>query len=372
MNYDHELIVDFLGEYDDAQIEAEKILKSLDQSLDIDELNTLFRVIHSIKGNFRMVELNPLSDLIHILENSLSQIRDNERQIHPGYTLLISSTIEQCKEITKQVFIGQDKSSVIEQLTQVYTVLFQSSAENYPQTILASLETVDKLGEYGNEYSSQAIIDFFKQHEVPEKEVGIKDDNRIEKLQPVKNELDFFYQLTLQIESYFPYWKGRSDNIFNLVSQMNEAYGFPIDPQQLQAAVYLHDIGMSFIPPQKIHTTSTLNDKDKSLMHGHCETGFQWLNLIPGWQDAALMIHQHHEHFNGNGYPLKLTDKQICAGAKVIAIGDTFASITGQEKTGSQSRPIMHAVSEINQGAGHQFDPEWVAAFNQVIRNLKK
>lgn len=185
------------------------------------------------------------------------------------------------------------------------------------------------------------------------------------------NDLDFFHHLILQIESYFPFWKNRSSRILKLVTQMNQSYGYPVDHEQLKAAVYLHDIGMSFIPPQKIYIAKNLNEDDLELMHSHCKTGFKWLSMIPGWEGAATMILQHHERYDGTGYPSSLVAEKICDGAKLLAIGDAYASITAHDKKGKQSKSIINAVSEINQGTSLQFDPQWVEVFNHVIRNLK-
>jgi len=374
MDFDQEIINDFLEEYEDAQIEIEKIIAKLDQSLDEEVLKSLFRIVHTIKGNFCMLQLNPLSETIHTLEDLLSQIRDKEREFIPGLSLLISVTLEQCKQITKQIFIGKNKTDAIENLTQAYKDLCVSSVKGFKQSLLSTLIFIDEMGEYGHDYSSKALIDFLHQAEQQTETnsiTPISSETNSPKKAKADEELDFFYQLITQVESYFPFWKGRSDKIYNLVSQMNEAYGYPVDPKQLQVAVYLHDIGMSFIPPQRIYIGKDLIEKDRKVMQSHCDLSYQWLKLIPGWDEAAVMISQHHERFDGKGYPLGLSQTDICNGAKLLAIGDAFASITGQEKKGTQKKPIMFAIAEINQGSGLQFDPDWVQVFNQVIRNLK-
>lgn len=150
---------------------------------------------------------------------------------------------------------------------------------------------------------------------------------------------------------------------------MNEMLDCPVNPEQLQAAVYLHDIGMSFIPPQKIYSARSLASDDRELMQSHCEMGYQWLNMISDWEDAALMVLQHHERYDGTGYPAALSGNQICDGAKLLTIGDTFVSITNLEKRQSK-KSLMFALMEINQAAEQQFDPKWVAVFNQVIETF--
>lgn len=77
---DIELINDFFGEYDDACLSIREILTELNQQPDDQEApHALFRRMHSVKSNLRMMGLNELSEFIHHLENILDQIRNNQR-----------------------------------------------------------------------------------------------------------------------------------------------------------------------------------------------------------------------------------------------------------------------------------------------------
>lgn len=93
------------------------------------------------------------------------------------------------------------------------------------------------------------------------------------------------------------------------------------------------------------------------------------LNRIPGWEEAALMIYHHHERPDGQGYPQQLGRTKICPGAKLIAIADSFFSITNTRADRTHKRSILRAVSEINAYSGTQFDEETVDAFNQMIKH---
>ncbi len=368
MDYDNEIIADFLGEYSDAQIEAEKVLNLWDEFNDShDSINTLFRVIHSIKGNFRMMYLAQLSETIHALENILSQLRENKRQLINGLTILISTTLEQCKQFSMHIFAGRDRSSEIKALTYVLIDLSKTSNHDFASALRYALQTIDEINEYGNDYSPQRLFDFLEQEEITKSVRPIAYVHN----HAVKNQLQFFKQLITQVESFFPMWRNRSQRILTLVSYMNASLNHPVNPTQLEAAVYLHDIGMSFISPQILYHTKNFSNNDRKLMQVHTETGYQWLSMIPGWEEAAMIIQQHHERFDGTGYPLGLSSTEICEGAKLLAIGDAYASITNQEKTDSEKKSLMHALMEIDEGTSQQFDPKWVKTFNQAIEVLE-
>jgi len=368
IEYDQDLITDFLGEYADAQIEIEAILQHWQGATQQELLTPLYRAVHSIKSNFCMLGLESLVDSIHTLEDILSQIRENRYPFTPELPILVSQIIEQCKELSKQTLQGIDKKDDIQCLTQTLQPLVQAPSEQqYTQLLAAAIYNLDAMGAYGDDYDGQAVIDFLQQRE----QAILHQPNHENKSSSVKEDLEYFCQLIIQIESFFPFWKNRSHKILKLVNKMNQSFGYPINPEQLQAAVYIHDLGMTFMPPQKLYVNRRFSKEEKQWLNSHCYLGHRWLKMCSGWELASMMVYQHHERFDGTGYPNQLSANQICDGAKLLAIADTYTAILGQEKKGQQRKPIMFAIAEINQGAGTQFDPDWVNIFNEVIRKLR-
>ena len=72
---------------------------------------------------------------------------------------------------------------------------------------------------------------------------------------------------------------------------------------------------------------------------------------------------------DGSGYPQGIKNEDICDGAKMIAIADTFEAMTNSHAHRQYKRPVMRAILEINSNAGAQFDAKWVDYFTQVIKN---
>ena len=97
----------------------------------------------------------------------------------------------------------------------------------------------------------------------------------------------------------------------------------------------------------------------------------EFVRRMSQWQEAALIISQHHERFDGAGYPAGIAGAEIHSGARIMAILDAFYAIINSRADRAQRRSILRAVSEINACAGSQFCPVWVDYFNQVVREGK-
>ena len=98
--------------------------------------------------------------------------------------------------------------------------------------------------------------------------------------------------------------------------------------------------------------------------------GMQLLNRIKGWSEAAEIVQQHHEKYDGTGYPEGLSQDQIHPGAMIIALADTFYEVTNQRIDRSYKKSLFNAISLINGESGCQFNSVFVDAFNEAVRQL--
>lgn len=180
-------------------------------------------------------------------------------------------------------------------------------------------------------------------------------------------DLHFFRELATRLDSRSPLFKGRSGRLLRLAQETNAAAGKPVDALQLEAAIYMHDIGMMFMPESAWLKAGKLNAEEIALLHAHPGHGAGLLARMHGWEGAARMVREHHEMPDGKGYPAGLKNGQICDGAKIIAIVDAFESITTKHAQRGQGRSTLRAIAEIN-ASDRQFDPAWIAHFNSVVR----
>ena len=128
-----------------------------------------------------------------------------------------------------------------------------------------------------------------------------------------------------------------------LALDTNRAAGSPADAVQLEAAVYMHDVGMMFLPEAVWLKVGNMSDRERGMLHTHPGFGADLLERMESWKAAAEMVRQHHETPDGAGYPARLRGDAICPGAKLLAIADAFEAVmllaqaTGEVLAGGSS-----------------------------------
>ncbi len=137
--------------------------------------------------------------------------------------------------------------------------------------------------------------------------------------------------------------------------------------QRLESAALLHDIGKVGIPDEILQKTDPLTDDDKQIIEDHVIAGTDILKPIGMFSEELPIIRQHHERFNGAGYPNGLEGKAICIGARIMAVADVFDAITSKRPYRS-ALPLEEAIREITDRGQSQFDPEVVEAFKAACR----
>jgi putative nucleotidyltransferase with HDIG domain len=128
----------------------------------------------------------------------------------------------------------------------------------------------------------------------------------------------------------------------------------------------LHDIGKIAIPDSILQKPSALTTEEFEEMKTHAGIGEEILQRIQSLQHVGPLVGQHHERFDGTGYPRGLAGEAILFEARILAVVDAFDAMT-------TTRPYRHALSwsraveEISTGAGSQFDPEVADAFLRYL-----
>jgi response regulator RpfG family c-di-GMP phosphodiesterase len=133
----------------------------------------------------------------------------------------------------------------------------------------------------------------------------------------------------------------------------------------LELGAHLHDIGKIAVPDHVLKKPHPLTEEEWVKMRLHPGKGqdmVQRMNLPEG---AALVVGQHHERWDGAGYPKGLSGKDIYIGARVFSVIDTFDAITSH-RCYRRGRPYEVALAEIVQHSGSQFDPAVVEAFKKI------
>lgn len=145
---------------------------------------------------------------------------------------------------------------------------------------------------------------------------------------------------------------------------MAQAYDHSlVEDESLEFGFLLHDVGKIGIPEQILMKPGPLDEGEWAIMRKHPEMGARILGSIRFLQGAAMgVVLSHHERWDGNGYPNKLSGEDIPVGARIFAVADAFDAMT-QDRPYRKALPIEAAVQEIVTHSGSQFDPAVVDVF---------
>ena len=134
---------------------------------------------------------------------------------------------------------------------------------------------------------------------------------------------------------------------------------------EVERGALLHDIGKIGISDAILLKPAKLTEEEWVEVRKHPEIGFQILRGIDFLNEAARMVLQHQERFDGTGYPQRLAGKEILLGARIFAVVDTFDAMTS-DRPYRKALGYQTAREEIIRCSGTQFDPEIVECFLEV------
>lgn len=323
---------------------------------DMDTINLLFRDVHTVKGDLGIMGISQYLSLLQAIEDILDTLRKSQNIYTPalGDVLLLSLDLT-FNELEKFIE-GEDSfdSKLYNETAELITKLAKLNGSDYEQQILAILQKL----------APETVLTPIQElEEIQHKQYFTE--------QEINEEVAFFMQLSLLVDQRSPYGPGRTERMFLLSMYMNQFAGNPIENHQLQAALYLHDLAMAFFPKGMADKASALSHNDWTWIKGHVKLVHQLINGFEVWEEASEIILHHHERIDGSGYPSGLKENEICEGAKLLAIVDTFEAITQTRAyQPAQQRPMVRAITEINQQAGTLFCPRWVGHFNEAVKQL--
>ena len=235
-----------------------------------------------------------------------------------------------------------------------------------------NLKVKDALGKFfDNQLFKETVIDsgLFLQNEF--KEIT---DYKWENLSPTDNQncLEFAKVLAYTLEEKDPYTSGHSERVCYYSDFISKRLFFTTkDRTELQIASYLHDIGKIGISNRFINKKGTLTSTDWAIIKQHTKKSIELLiplNLSP---NIISYIQHHHERFDGTGYPDGLAGDRIPLGARIIAVSDSYDSMTSDRPY----RKLLsngEAKNELLKYAGKQFDPNLVSIFLDVLKEMEQ
>src|SRR6476469_7052352 len=172
--------------------------------------------------------------------------------------------------------------------------------------------------------------------------------------------------LTTALETRDQEPQGHSERVVTYSLRLGREYGLSsVEMKSLEFGSLLHDIGKIGVPDSILRKPAKLTEEEWVRMREHPLHGQQILRGIEFLQGAARVVAQHHEKWDGTGYPLGLQEEEIDLNARIFAVADAFDAITS-DRVYRKGKSYEAAAKELDDWAGRQFDPKVVEAFHRV------
>ena len=133
----------------------------------------------------------------------------------------------------------------------------------------------------------------------------------------------------------------------------------------IEQGALLHDIGKIGVRDSILLKPGPLTPEEWVEMKKHPELGFRMLQNIPYLKEAAQVVYQHQEKWNGQGYPQGLKGEEITIGARLFCVADTMDAICS-DRPYRKGSPLEVAIAEIGRLGGSQFDPKAVEVYLSI------
>lgn len=351
---DRDGLTEFIEDLTDIVPNVERDVAKLKRNPDDNALIAgLFRALHNIKGDAAICKVDVGVLVAHPIETLLARLRGGELAFSELLAEVILLAMDRLELAVEALSAGKSFAHLrIVDLVGGLDGMAQAPSAELDERSVRLIE---------------AVTGFRPVHAGAQVRPAATHATR--GAESIAADLKFFRALAHQFEGRSPLFKGRSGRLLRLALDTNAAAGKPVDPVQLEAAVYMHDVGMMFLPESVWLKLGQLSDEEKRALRDHPAYGAGLLERMGDWKAAAEMVAQHHEMPDGGGYPAGLESASIVAGAKILAIVDAFEAVTLKHSHRGQSRSLLRAIAEIN-ACDNQFAPDWIGHFNTVVRRM--
>jgi putative nucleotidyltransferase with HDIG domain len=149
--------------------------------------------------------------------------------------------------------------------------------------------------------------------------VALSNSNLIEELKEMN--LGMLQAFARLVDAKSPWTAGHSHRVCELALSIAEALNLQLDDREnLHRAALLHDIGKIGVPSNILNKTDKLSDEEFRLIKNHPSLGAKILEPIIAYKGIIPIVSQHHERFDGLGYPVGIAGKEIHKGARILAV----------------------------------------------------
>jgi putative nucleotidyltransferase with HDIG domain len=176
------------------------------------------------------------------------------------------------------------------------------------------------------------------------------------------------FGLAEAIEAKDPYTKGHCGRVAAYSLVLAKEAGYPLDGlETLEFGAFLHDIGKIGIKDAVLLKPGPLDESEWNHMREHPVKGFEIASKIEMLKPIMSAVRNHHERWDGTGYPDKMKAADIPLAARIVAIADAFDAMA-TDRPYKQALPLEECEAVLRKTAGKMYDPELIEVF--VSRHL--
>lgn len=159
----------------------------------------------------------------------------------------------------------------------------------------------------------------------------------------------------------------------DLMAAMGTALELPLESiGQLVLAGLLHDVGKLAIPLALLNSERTLSRRDQEQMVLHAKVVEEIFSSIPGFEALGFWMGAHHERLNGSGYPYGRRGHELAVGARLLAIADTFISLTRPRPFRPMAYRPKDALEILKNQQGRIYDPSLLQVLETLVRQRER
>lgn len=189
--------------------------------------------------------------------------------------------------------------------------------------------------------------------------------NKLSKGSSAKSQIIASLMATLAERDYIT--EGHASRLSEICISVGKNMGLSSQEiSNLDLLAKVHDLGKVGIPDNILFKPSSLTEEEWEIMRTHPEKGFRIAISSPDLAGISDLILKHHERWDGKGYPVGISGKEIPLECRILAVADTYDAITN-DRPYSKARSREEAIEEIVKFSGTQFDPEIVEVFLEII-----
>lgn len=169
-------------------------------------------------------------------------------------------------------------------------------------------------------------------------------------------------------EVRFPFIQFHSENVARYSRLLGSMVGLTSDRiRLLSIAGILHDLGKIGVTEEILNKPGKLTEEEYEIVKQHPVIASEVLHPISEMNIVLMDVRHHHEWFDGNGYPDRISGESIPVGARILHIAEAYDTMIGQ-RVYKEAYPKERAIGELLDNSGGQFDSDLVSVFVEYLK----